>query len=186
MKKEQAHNEQESAEKEPVEATEEATSPEEASAETEQPQEPDNAAELQKQVDELNDRLMRSAAEFDNFRKRTAREKSELYQDATIKCVQQLLPVLDNFERALETETQDEEFRKGVEMILRQLEDAFKQLGVTEMEALNQPFDPMRHNAVNQVEDESFGKNTVCQVFQKGYLLGDKVVRYAMVVVANP
>ena len=150
------------------------------------PEEPDEVTKLTEEIAELNDRLMRSAAEFDNFRKRTAREKAELYQDATVRCVSQLLPVLDNFERALESQSEESELRKGVEMIFTQLKDAFTQLGVTEIEAQGKPFDPMVHNAVNQIEDPAYDKNTVCQVFQKGYRLNEKVIRHAMVVVANP
>lgn len=162
------------------------TPAEEAEAEQAVPEEPDETAKLTEEIAQLNDRLLRSAAEFDNFRKRTAREKAELYQDATVKCVAELLPVLDNFERALEAQTEESELRRGVEMILTQLKEAFAKLGVTEIEAQGKPFDPMLHNAVNQTEDPAYDKNTVCQVLQKGYRLNDKVIRHAMVVVANP
>lgn len=149
----------------------------------------DAAAEiesLQKKNEELSDRLMRTMAEFDNFKKRTAREKQEIGSFAKGACIKELLGVADNFERALSTECKDADFYKGMEMILKQMQDTFTRLGVTEIEALNAPFDPEVHHAIKQVEDESFGENTVCQVLQKGYMLDGHIVRHAMVVVANP
>lgn len=143
----------------------------------------------QKLTDEINtlkDQLLRQAAEYDNFKKRSVKEKSDAYKDATISAVTELLPIVDNFERALACECSDEEFKKGVEMIYQTTLQAFEKLGVKEIEAQGKEFDPNLHNAVNQVEDENFPENTVCNVFQKGYILGDKVVRHAMVVVANP
>ena len=103
-----------------------------------------------------------------------------------MKCITEFLPVMDNFERALACETQDTEYQKGIEMIYTQLTEMLKKLGVSEIEAEGKPFDPILHNAVSQKEDNNFGENVVCQVFQKGYQLGDKVIRHAMVVVANP
>ena len=125
-------------------------------------------------------------AEFDNFKKRTAREKQEIGSFAKGACIKELLGVADNFERALSTECKDEDFYKGMEMILKQMQDTFTRLGATEIEALNMPFNPEMHHAIKQVEDESFGENTVCQVLQKGYTLDGHVIRHAMVVVANP
>lgn len=142
--------------------------------------------ELQKKNEELSDRLMRTMAEFDNFKKRTAREKQEIGSFAKGACIKELLGVADNFERALSAECKDADFYKGMEMILKQMQDTFTRLGVTEIEALNTPFDPEMHHAIKQVEDESFGENTVCQVLQKGYTLDGHVIRHAMVVVANP
>lgn len=141
---------------------------------------------LKAENEELKDQLLRKMAEFDNFKKRTLREKDELYNFAKANCVETILGVIDNFERALQTECSDENFKKGVEMIFQQFLNTLEKLGVEEIEALNQPFNPEYHNAVNQIEDENFEENTVCQVFQKGYKIGDKVVRHAMVVVANP
>lgn len=140
----------------------------------------------QKKNEELSDRLMRSMAEFDNFKKRTAREKQEIGSFARVACIKELLGVADNFERALGAECKDADFYKGMDMIFKQLQDAFSRVGVTEIEAMNAPFDPEIHHAIKQVEDESFGENTVCQVLQKGYMLDGHVVRHAMVVVANP
>ena len=135
---------------------------------------------------ELQDKLLRQMAEFDNFRKRTVREKAELYDDATAKCILQLLAVIDNFERALATPCEgNEDFKKGVQMIFDQLMQTLAGMGVSEIEALGKPFDPELHNAVSRIEDENFDENTVCQVYQKGFKLKDKVVRHAMVVVAN-
>ncbi|MEG0570763.1 MAG: nucleotide exchange factor GrpE [Oscillospiraceae bacterium] len=135
---------------------------------------------------DLNDKLLRQIAEFDNYKKRTAKEKDEILLYSKVLCVKQLLDVVDNFERALQVESTDAEFKKGVEMIFTQLSQSLKEIGVEEIEAMNMPFDPQFHNAVNQIEDENFAANTVCQVFQKGYKIGDKVVRHAVVIVANP
>ena len=141
---------------------------------------------LKAQLDEMKENYLRQVAEFDNFRKRTAKEKEDTYTFALAKCMTELLPVMDNFERALACETADENYKKGIEMIHTQLSEMLKKLGVSEIEAEGKPFDPALHNAVSQKEDESYGENTVCQVFQKGYMIGDKVIRHAMVVVANP
>ena len=142
--------------------------------------------ELEKELSETKDKYLRTIAEYDNYRKRTAKEKIEAYSDATAKAVVEVLSVIDNFERALSAETTDESFKSGIQMIFNQYTEILKKLGVQEVESLNMPFDPSMHNAINQVEDENFGENTICQVFQKGYKLNDKVIRYAMVTVANP
>ena len=131
------------------------------------------------------DQLLRLAAEFDNFRRRTQKEKEGIWGDATAAAVSALLPVYDNLERALNQETADEAYKKGVEMTMTGLKKAFEGLGVTEIDAAGQSFDPNVHNAVMHVEDENFGENTVCEVFQAGFKLGDKVIRFAMVKVAN-
>lgn len=143
-------------------------------------------AELTQSLADVNDKHLRLRAEFDNFRKRTQKEKLEAYGDATAKTVLEILPALDNFERALAAESKDEDFKKGVEMIFNQLCDILKKLGVTEIEAKGAQFNPEYHNAIKQVEIEGEEENTVYEVFQKGYLLGDKVIRHAMVSVANP
>lgn len=148
--------------------------------------EAEEIGQLKAENEELKNKVLRQMAEFDNFKKRTTREKEELYNYAKADCVSALLGVIDNFERALESECGDGQFKQGVEMIFQQMKEALKKLGVEEIEALNQTFDPEYHNAVNQVEDENFGENTICQVFQKGYKLGDRVIRHSMVVVANP
>ena len=136
-------------------------------------------------VAEQEDKFLRLCAEYDNFRKRTQKEKDGIYADATAKAVSALLPVYDNLERALKQETADEAYKKGVEMTMTGLRKAFESLGVTEIDAAGAPFDPNIHNAVMHVEDEALGENTVAEVFQAGFMLGEKVIRFAMVKVAN-
>lgn len=132
------------------------------------------------------DKYLRLLAEYDNFRKRSIQEKLNAFSDATAKAALEVISVIDNFERAMAADCTDENYKKGVEMIYGQFLEVIKKLGVEEIDALGKEFDPNLHNAVSQVEDESFGENTVSQVYQKGYKLGDKVIRCAMVVVANP
>ena len=155
-------------------------------SQTEQDAADQEMEQLKQQVQELKDQNLRQYAEFDNFRKRTQREKLESYKNATADCVLQFITVLDNLERALDAEKEDSSMKKGVEMIATQFKEVMAKMDVHEINALNQPFDPELHNAVNQVQDENYGENTICQVFQKGYQMGDKVIRHAMVVVANP
>ena len=132
-----------------------------------------------------DDRFLRLAAEYDNYRKRTAKEKEALWAQAKADTAVAFLPVYDNLERALKQETADEAYKKGVEMTMNQLKEVFSKLGITEIDALGKPFDPNLHNAIMHVEDESFGENTVAEVFQAGFMLGEKVIRFAMVKVAN-
>ncbi len=142
--------------------------------------------EAEEQLAKQKDILLRTAAEYDNYRKRTSREKQSAYQDATADAVKEFLPVADNLERALEQkECSVEDLRKGVEMVEKQMQDALKKLGVTTMGKEGEAFDPTLHSAVAHVEDEKAGENTVAKVFQKGYKIGDRVVRHAMVQVAN-
>lgn len=141
--------------------------------------------ELEGQLDEANDKYLRLCAEYDNYRKRTTKEKTEAYGDATAKCIEDILPVLDSFERALEAECTDESYKNGMQMIYNQFIENLKKIGVTDMEALGKEFDPNIHNAIKTEEKEGFEENTVCEVFQKGYMLGDRVVRHAVVAVAN-
>lgn len=140
---------------------------------------------LKDQVAGQEDKYLRLAAEYDNYRKRTAKEKESLWTDVKADTAGAFLPVYDNLERALKQDTADEAFKKGVEMTMNQLKTVLEKLGITEIEALGQPFDPALHNAVMHIEDENFGENTVAEVFQAGFRLGDKVVRFAMVKVAN-
>lgn len=145
------------------------------------------AAELAvKQLDTVKDQFTRLTAEYDNFRKRTAKEKQSLYQDAKADTVKEFLAVYDNLERAVATEGDDDSpHKKGLEMIFHQFQELLKKLGVTEIEAKGKAFDPERHSAVMHIDDENFGENEVSQVFQAGFLLGDKVIRHAVVQVAN-
>lgn len=147
--------------------------------------EPSELEVLQGKCDELNDRLLRTMAEYDNFRKRSQKEKEAIYPDAIAFAVAAFLPVMDNFERALLAECQDENFKKGIEMTYSQLNDAFKKLNVEVINPQNEPFNPDFHNAVMHVEDENVEESVVVEVFQKGYKIGDKVIRFAMVKVAN-
>ena len=139
-----------------------------------------------KQLASVTDQFTRLTAEYDNYRKRTAKEKETIYQDAKVDTVKAFLAVYDNLERAVATDADpDSPHRKGLELIFSQFKEILKKLGVEEMEALGQPFDPQRHNAVMHIESEDFGENTVSQVFQAGFTLDGKVVRFAIVQVAN-
>ena len=158
----------------------EETKAEEKPAEEKKP-EKDPAAELAA----MNDKYLRLMAEYDNYRKRSQKEKDALYGDIKANAVSQFLPVYDNLERALKQSTEDEAYKKGVEMIMTQFCTTLEKLGVTEIECLGQKFDPEMHNAVMHVEDEEKGENEIVEVFQKGFKLGDKVIRFAMVKVAN-
>lgn len=140
---------------------------------------------LAKLVSDGNDKYLRLAAEYDNYRKRTTKEKEGIYADAKLDTVKPFLDVADNLDRAVSLFEEGDPHRQGVELIAKQLSAVLEKLGVTEIEALGQPFDPEKHNAVMHIEDDSFGENTVAEVFQKGYQMGDKVVRFAMVKVAN-
>ena len=145
------------------------------------------AAELAaKQLESVKDQFVRLTAEYDNYRKRTAKEKDSLYQDAKADTIREFLAVYDNLERAVSTEgDEDSPHKKGLEMIFHQYQEILKKLGVTEIEAQGQTFDPEKHNAVMHIEDEKLAKNVVAQVLQKGYRIGGKVLRYAMVQAAN-
>lgn len=141
--------------------------------------------QLAKLVSDSNDKYLRLAAEYDNYRKRTAREKENIYGDAKADTVKPFLEVYDNLVRGVAQFEEGDGHRQGMEMIAKQFLDVLNKLGVTEIEAEGQPFDPEKHNAVMHVDDESFGENIVAEVFQKGFMIGDKVLRFAMVKVAN-
>lgn len=142
--------------------------------------------EANRQVEKQKDLLLRTAAEYDNYRKRTSREKASLYNDATAAAVQEILTVADSLDRALEQkECTAEDMRKGVELVQKQMLSALEKLGVKEMGKAGESFDPELHNAISHVEDPQSGENTVVKVFQKGYQIGDRVIRHAMVQVAN-
>lgn len=163
--------------------------PEEAGRE-EQPQESADPlmAELESlknQTAQQEEKYLRLAAEYDNYRKRTAKEKESIWAEVKADTASAFLPVYDNLERALKQDTADGAFKKGVEMTMNQLKEVLTKLGITEIPALGQPFDPNLHNAVMHVEDESQGENVVAEVFQTGFQCGEKVIRFAMVKVAN-
>ena len=140
---------------------------------------------LQAQLAAQEEKYLRLCAEYDNYRKRTAKEKESTWSAATGEAVKAFLPVYDNLERALKQETADEAYRKGVEMTMQQLKKVLGDLGLEEIPALGEPFDANVHSAVMHVEDPELGENIVKEVFQAGFKMGDNVVRYAMVVVAN-
>lgn len=146
---------------------------------------------LASKTDELaqcNDKYLRLLAEYDNFKKRTAKEKEAIYIDSVGETVTSLLPVIDNFERAVNSFSEEDkqtDFYKGIEMIFNQTRECFANLGVTEIKALGEEFNPELHNAVMHIEDETIADNTIVEEFQKGYTYRDKVIRYSMVKVAN-
>lgn len=142
--------------------------------------------QLQKQLSEQNDMFLRLRAEYDNFRKRTAAEKSQIYNNAVSDTVSEILSCMDNFERALKQENASgDDMKKGVEMIYNQFLDSLEKLGVKPVGEAGEDFDPNLHNAVSHIEDDGLGDNTIAEVLQKGYMLGDRVVRHAVVQVAN-
>ena len=132
-----------------------------------------------------NDRYLRLLAEYDNYRKRSQKEKDSLYADIKSDTVAKFLPVYDNLVRALAQSTEDEAYRRGVEMIMTQFNTTLEKLGATKIECLGQKFDPSLHNAVMHVEDEEKRENEIVEVFQDGFMMGEKVIRFAMVKVAN-
>ena len=140
--------------------------------------------EIESALEETKDKYLRLMAEYDNYRKRTAKEKTETYNNAVSDSVTEILPVIDTFEMALKTECSDESFKTGVEKIYNMFKKSLEKLGVTEIEALGKEFDPNLHNAIKQVEETDYAENYVCEVFQKGYRLGKKVIRHSMVAVA--
>ena len=142
-------------------------------------------SEWEEKYNAERDAHLRVAAEFDNFRKRTLKEKEQSYGNGKADAVEKLLPVYDNLERALNQVCEDEAYKKGVEMTMTQLVGIFSGLGVEIFGNVGEAFDPNFHNAVMHTEDENFGENTICQVFQKGFKLGEKIIRFAMVQVAN-
>ena len=171
----------------PQEVTEEYR-PEEAAEETftVTREQMEKMEKLAGQLAVLNDQHLRLAAEYDNYRKRTTREKETIYQDAKMDTIAKFLEVYDNLERAVTQAGDDDNVhKKGMEMIFHQLQSILEKLGVTVIDPAGQPFDPERHNAVMHVDDENLGENVVAQVFQKGFLLGDRVIRFATVQVAN-
>ena len=177
------HEEPEKNEKEPTapEAAKQAETPKQP----EEPKQPDALEQAKAAQAQEHDQFLRLAAEYDNFRKRTQREKDGIYQDAVADTVKKFLPVYDNLERALHHETADEAYKKGVEMTLTELVKILDALGVKPFGEAGETFDPQRHNAVMHIEDESLGENVIAEVFQTGFAHGDKVIRFAMVKVAN-
>ena len=162
---------------EQTEAETAAEAPEEAAAR--------QLEQLREENKALEERHLRLMAEFGNFKNRTAKEKDNIYGDAVAGTLRELLPVLDNLQRALDSPCADEDYKKGVELIHKGLWEIMTGMGVEEIAATGVPFDPDIHNAVMHIEDDSLGKNTVAQVLQKGYRMGERILRYAMVQAAN-
>ena len=162
-----------------------AKQPEEKKPEAAKQQEASEFEKAQQALAQEHDSYLRLAAEYDNYRKRSQKEKDNLYTEIRSETVEKFLPVYDNLERALAQETQDAAFKKGVEMTMNQLVSVMEKLGVESFGAAGDHFDPQLHNAVMHIEDESLGENVIAEVFQKGFKVGEKVVRFAMVKVAN-
>ena len=156
----------------------------ETQAGREEPQ-PDPMAELQKELDETKDRLMRTLAEYDNFRKRTQKEREALYPEAEAGVLAKFLPFMDNFERAMQAPCADSDFQKGMEMIYQSFTEIFASMGVEPIGEEGELFDPNLHNAVMHEENPDLGENVVSMVLQKGWKRGEKILRYAMVKTAN-
>ena len=176
-------NEQTAAQAKPE--AEAAKQPEEKKPEDAKQQEASEFEKAQQALAQEHDSYLRLAAEYDNYRKRSQKEKDNLYTEIRSETVEKFLPVYDNLERALAQETQDAAFKKGVEMTMNQLVSVMEKLGVESFGAAGDHFDPQLHNAVMHIEDESLGENVIAEVFQKGFKVGEKVVRFAMVKVAN-
>lgn len=144
----------------------------------------DSNKRLKNEMDALKERVVRTVSEYENYRKRTIKEKESIYSDACEDVLKNIFPVFDNLERAAAVEGSAEDIKKGIDITLRQLNDALKKLNIEEI-SIESGFDPKEHNAVMHIADESLGKSQVVEVFQKGYKKGDKVLRYSMVKVAN-
>ena len=140
---------------------------------------------LKAQLSEANDKLLRTVAEYDNFRKRSAKEKEAIYSDSKTDIIGKLLPVVDNFERAAAAQSELESYKKGIEMTVGQLLQVFTSLGVEAFGEKGEQFDPNIHNGVMHIDDENLGENTIADVYAKGYKMGDRVIRHATVIVAN-
>lgn len=161
---------------------------EEAKATEEESKQPEETKEqkLEKELASQKEAHLRLAAEYDNYRKRTQNEKLQIYDDATAKAVAELLPIADSIDMAVQnTKDAPEEFVKGIELIKNQLDKSFEKLKVEAFAQSGDDFDPAIHNAISKIDSEDFGENKISQVFQRGYRLGDKIIRHAMVQVAN-
>lgn len=141
--------------------------------------------EFEQKYNDINEKYMRTLAEYDNYRKRTIKEKETIYPEAKAIVIEKILPIVDNFSRALESDENKDAFYEGIVMLKKQLDDALASLGVEEIKAVGEEFNPELHNAVMHIDDEQQGENTVVEEFQKGYKIGDRVIRHSMVKVAN-
>ena len=139
----------------------------------------------EQELEETVDRLKRVMAEFENYKKRNTKEREQLYNSILADIIASFLPVLDNLEKAVGTKTEDENMRQGIELVVKQIQDIFTKFGVETIETVGKPFDPEVHEAVSNVQDDALGEKIVKEEFRKGYKIGLKVIRHAMVVVAN-
>ena len=135
--------------------------------------------------DELDDRYKRILAEFENFKKRSGKEREGLYNSILSDVIEVILPVVDNLENALKVETKDENYKKGIELVLKQFKDVLASKGVEEIKTLGETFDPELHEAVSSIQDDNLGEKEIAQEYRKGYKIGSKIIRHSMVVVAN-
>ena len=142
-------------------------------------------SKVKDELEDIKDRHTRLIAEFDNLKKRSAKEREGLYNSIMSDVISSFLPVIDNLEKAAEAESKDEEYKKGIELLLKQFKDVLSANWVKEIEAVGQPFDPELHEAVSMIQDEKLGEKIVAQEYRKGYMIGNKVIRHSMVVVAN-
>lgn len=138
-----------------------------------------------KDYEELDDRYRRILAEFENFKKRSQKEREALYNSILSDVIESILPILDNLENAVKTVTKDENYKQGVELVLRQFKDVLKSKGVEEIKTVGETFDPELHEAVSSIQDEKLGEKEIAEEYRKGYKIGNKVIRHSMVVVAN-
>ena len=187
-KKEEKKNKEQSTEE--AEVKEETTVEEEAAEETteatEEVKEETAESKLEKELKAKTDAYLRLAAEYENYRRRTTADKANIYADATARAIKEILPIGDSLDMALKSmENAPDEYKKGIELICNQLKASLEKLNVETFGEVGDEFNPELHNAVMKLEDESLGKNTIAQVFQKGYKTGDKIIRHAMVQVAN-
>ena len=148
-------------------------------------QEQNEIQTIKQELDDVTDRYKRILAEFENHKKRSQKERDNLYNSILSDIVEGMLPILDNLENAVKAETKDEEYKKGVELVLKQFQDTLKSKGVEEIKALGETFDPEVHEAVSSVQDDTKGEKEIIQEYRKGYKMGTKVIRHSMVVVAN-
>ncbi len=137
------------------------------------------------EIEEKDDRLKRLMAEFDNFKKRSQKERDVLYNSLVSEIFQSLLPVIDNLEKAVSAKTEDAGYKQGVEMVLKQFQDVLNANGIKEIESVGKTFNPELHEAIGTVTDESLGEKEIKEEYRKGYIIGDKVIRHSLVVVAN-
>ncbi len=145
----------------------------------------DELSKTKQELDETTDRLKRIMAEFENYKKRSNKEREMLYNSLLADIISSFLPIIDNLEKAVDAKTEDEGYKQGVELVLKQFIDTFKTLGVEQIEAVGKTFDPEIHEAVSSVQDDSLGEKEIKEEFRKGYKIGTKVIRHSMVVVAN-